>query len=80
MSVEALSSLFVRDLNKAAEEVEKYDSDDSLWTLAEGIGNSGGNLALHLSGNINHFIGAANIKIGRNTRFDASHRKIPGIP
>ncbi len=58
MSVEVFSSLFARDLGKAAEEVEKYVSDEALWTLADGIGNSGGNLALHLAGNINHFIGA----------------------
>jgi hypothetical protein len=58
MSVETLRTFYVRDLNKAAEEVEKYDSDDALWRLADGIGNSGGNLGLHLAGNINHFIGA----------------------
>jgi len=29
-----------------------------MWTVTEGISNSGGNLALHLLGNLNHFIGA----------------------
>jgi len=58
MSVEVLRSLFVRDLNKAADEIEMYESDEALWALQEGIGNSGGNLGLHLAGNIRHFIGA----------------------
>lgn len=58
MPVEALSSLFVRDLNKAADEIEKYGSDEALWKVAGDITNSGGNLGLHLAGNINHFFGS----------------------
>jgi hypothetical protein len=52
------TSLFERDLNKLTEEINLYKSEDDLWKIREGISNSGGNLALHLVGNLNHFIGA----------------------
>ena len=53
-----LSSLFERDLNKLIEEISLYKNETDLWKIKEGISNSGGNLALHLIGNLNHFIGA----------------------
>ena len=52
------TALFERDLNKLTEEINLYKSEDDLWKIKEGISNSGGNLALHLVGNLNHFIGA----------------------
>lgn len=54
----AIRDLFVRDLNKAADEIESYPSDKALWTVSGDIANSAGNLGLHLAGNINHFFGA----------------------
>lgn len=54
----AIRDLFVRDLNKAAEEIESYPSDESLWEVSGDIANSAGNLGLHLAGNINHFFGS----------------------
>jgi Protein of unknown function (DUF1572) len=53
-----LSSLFERDLNKLNEEISLYKNEADLWKIKEGISNSGGNLTLHLVGNLNHFIGA----------------------
>jgi hypothetical protein len=32
--------------------------DEQFWSVKEGIKNSPGNLALHVLGNLNHFIGA----------------------
>lgn len=58
MVTKAIIELFVRDLNKAAEEIESYPSDESLWAVSGDIANSAGNLGLHLAGNINHFFGA----------------------
>ena len=40
-------------------EIESYPTEDSLWIVDADIKNSGGNLALHLIGNLNHFIGSA---------------------
>lgn len=57
-----LSILFTEiyrlNLQQVVEEVRSYESDEDLWVLGDGVSNSGGNLALHLAGNINHFFGA----------------------
>lgn len=58
MLIEILKELFARDLSKLAQEVELYPTGEALWLVKEGIGNSGGNLVLHLCGNLNHFVGA----------------------
>ena len=58
MVIEALKSLFDRDLNKLKTEIEQYKNEANLWLVDGEIPNSGGNLALHLVGNLNHFIGA----------------------
>lgn len=50
-------SLFERDLNKLIEEINLYKNEEDVWKIKEGISNSGGNLTLHLIGNLNHFIG-----------------------
>ncbi len=57
MTVKALDELFKRDLGKLKAEIEQYPTDESLWVVAEGIANSGGNLCTHLCGNLRHFIG-----------------------
>lgn len=53
-----LAQLFERDLNKLIEEINLYNSDENLWRLDKDLPNSGGNLALHIVGNINHYFGA----------------------
>ena len=58
MVKETLTKIYVGDLQKVIKEIESYDSEDDIWKTADGITNSGGNLALHLIGNINHFFGA----------------------
>lgn len=50
--------LFTRDLEKLKEEIELYPSENALWQELPGIPNPGGNLAMHVVGNLNHFIGA----------------------
>lgn len=46
-----------RQLDLLADEIRAYPSDDALWSVSPGITNSGGNLCLHLVGNLRHFIG-----------------------
>lgn len=58
MIKETLIQIYEMDLQKVIEEIKKYENEEDLWKLAKGITNSGGNLALHLIGNINHFFGA----------------------
>jgi uncharacterized damage-inducible protein DinB len=58
MITPVLIQLFEQGLNKLTEEISAYPDDASLWITREGINNSGGNLCLHLTGNLQHFLGA----------------------
>ena len=53
-----LIQLFEEGLTKLADEINQYPDDASLWIPLEGISNPGGNLCLHLNGNLQHFLGA----------------------
>ncbi|MEK9503760.1 DinB family protein [Gaopeijia maritima] len=50
--------LLLRDVDRVMAEVRAYPDDESLWRMAGRIPNSGGTLALHLAGNLQHFVGA----------------------
>ncbi len=50
-------TLFARDLGKLKEEINLYASEEQLWITDGEIKNSAGNLAMHLCGNLQHFIG-----------------------
>lgn len=54
----------LRDLRDVRKEVEAYPDDASLWRSVPGITNPGGSLALHLAGNMQHYIGAV---LGRSS-------------
>lgn len=58
MLIETLKTLFERDLRKLRLEIEQYQSEDAIWRIEKNIPNTAGNLALHLVGNLNGFIGA----------------------
>jgi uncharacterized damage-inducible protein DinB len=60
---QSVAKILDRDLNKVIQELESYQQEGNLWHLAGMINNTGGNLALHISGAINHFIGAV---LGKN--------------
>jgi hypothetical protein len=49
--------LFRRDLRCFIREVELFPDDATLWRTVPGLGNSAGNLALHVAGNLRHFVG-----------------------
>jgi hypothetical protein len=53
-----LQTLFSRELDALAREVRLYPDDESPWKSVPGCPNTGGNLTLHLVGNLRHFIGA----------------------
>lgn len=46
-------------LQQLRDEINAYENEADLWIVAPGITNSGGNLCYHLTGNLQHFIGAA---------------------
>lgn len=52
-----LKILFDRDLMKLRDEIITYTNEENLWRIDGEISNSGGNLCLHLIGNLNWFIG-----------------------
>jgi len=55
---EWIAVVMTRELKALRREVESYPNDDKLWETAPGITNPGGNLILHLAGNIQYFVGA----------------------
>ena len=71
--------LFKRDLDRLKWELEQYKNEANLWVVQEGISNCAGNLALHLTGNLNHFIGAtlANTGYVRQRDLEFSQKNIP---
>ena len=52
-----LLTLLRRDLTAFEGEVLALTSDADLWRCLPGISNSVGNLALHVAGNLRHFVG-----------------------
>lgn len=56
--LESLTELYGRDLDNLLKELKAYKSEEALWKVDGEIANSGGNLVLHLCGNLQHFIGA----------------------
>src|ERR1700761_713688 len=76
---ETLKILFKRDLTKLKEEIGAYQKERNIWLVADGISNSAGNLCLHLTGNINGFIGAQMGKTGyvRQRDLEFSLKDVP---
>lgn len=52
-----LVNQYQKYLSTLADELQQYESEAAIWKIKAGILNSGGNLALHLVGNLNHYIG-----------------------
>lgn len=57
-AVASLAEQFDRHLELLASEVQAYEESASMWRSLPGTPNSGGTLALHLVGNLQHWIGA----------------------
>src|SRR5687767_1187041 len=55
--IASINKLIERDLNKLEEEISLYPAESIIWKIDKEIKNSGGNLCLHLCGNLQHFIG-----------------------
>jgi uncharacterized damage-inducible protein DinB len=53
-----LSLLLVRELEGIRREIELFSDDASLWRTLPGVTNAAGNLALHVAGNLQHYVGA----------------------
>jgi uncharacterized damage-inducible protein DinB len=58
MGPAAIASILERDLQALRREVEAYPDERSLWQRMPGITNTAGTLVLHLTGNLQHYLGA----------------------
>lgn len=52
------ATLMVRELRAFGAELDLFPDDETPWKTAPGITNSAANLALHVAGNLQHFVGA----------------------
>lgn len=79
MVIEILRTLFTRDLKRLYTEIESYKKEENIWKTERNIANSGGNLCLHLVGNLNTYIGKEIGKTGyvRNRELEFSLKNIP---
>ena len=57
MLTETVIKLFNRNLVTLKLEINLYQNGRNLWLTRDTIKNYGGNLCLHLIGNLNNFIG-----------------------
>ena len=58
MVLRYVASILDRDLRMLRREVEAYTDDRQLWEMVPGLLNSAGTLVLHMTGNLQHYIGA----------------------
>jgi uncharacterized damage-inducible protein DinB len=73
-----IADIFQSQLNNLEKEIDSFN-EELLWAVKPGISNSGGNLALHLAGNLNQYIGAVIGKTGytRDRQNEFSARDVP---
>src|SRR5262245_47760778 len=64
MMTESIRTIFQREARALRREIEAYPNEKDIWTVPAGIGNSAGTLALHLAGNLQHYLGA---RLGRTS-------------
>jgi uncharacterized damage-inducible protein DinB len=50
--------LLERELEGFQREIRLFPDDETLWATRPGVANSAGNLALHVAGNLRHFVGS----------------------
>ena len=72
-------TILERDLAKVIAELNAFQQEQNMWKLQGTINNSAGNLALHISGAVSHFIGAVlgNNGYQRNREKEFSDKNTP---
>jgi hypothetical protein len=53
-----IRTLLARDLRAFATELDRFADEARIWATLPGVNNPAGTLALHVSGNLQHFVGA----------------------
>lgn len=79
MLPQQLLELYTNSLTKLKEEIASFNNEADLWHTQGDVKNSPGNLALHLIGNLKHFIGAqlGNTGYVRQREKEFSDKNIP---
>lgn len=54
----SVTALLTRDLQALRRSIEAYPDDSLPWRQPPGLPNSAGSLALHVAGNLRHYVGA----------------------
>jgi uncharacterized damage-inducible protein DinB len=75
----AVQATLRRELLTLRRSLEAYPDDASLWAERPGLPNTGGTLALHLAGNLQHFLGAVLARTGyvRDRPAEFARRNVP---
>jgi hypothetical protein len=73
------SLALIRELEGFKRELALFPDDESVWSTLPGVGNSAGNLALHVAGNLQYFIGTVLGHTGyvRNRELEFGQRSGP---
>ena len=53
-----ITRLLDRELESFAKEIDLFANDEDIWRTLPGVTNSVGNLAIHVAGGLQHFVGA----------------------
>jgi uncharacterized damage-inducible protein DinB len=79
MLIDSLQNLLERDLNKLKTEINAYQNEQNLWLVDGNVTNSGGNLCLHLIGNLKTYIGLTlgDIPYIRDRPLEFSSKNVP---
>lgn len=74
-----LRRLILRELETFRQEVRSFPDDATLWQAPAGVTNPAGTLALHVAGNLRHFVGAVlgNTGYVRNRDHEFAARGLP---
>jgi uncharacterized damage-inducible protein DinB len=57
MTPQELLAIYRKNLDSTIQEVLLFADDSTLWEITPGVLNSAGNLALHIAGNLQYFLG-----------------------
>lgn len=78
-TVKALIYLYERDLDRLKAEIESFENEANLWCKEGAVTNTAGNLCLHLTGNLRHFVGlhVGNVPYERDREGEFSNTDIP---
>jgi hypothetical protein len=74
-----LAAMLDRDLRTLRRELEAYPDERQIWQPVTGLANTAGTLALHLAGNLQHYVGACWGGTGyvRNRDAEFARRDVP---